>query len=113
MVLHSLLLRSCHPLEVWSRNEKPKVHRSVSQICQRQWPDRYDDEFIERITVYRDKEEKSDVDERETARYGSSIKKRGSRQQIRIYGKHLQESDIPVRRDSISDKEFRVPKELY
>ena len=34
----------------------------------------YDDEFIERITVYNTKEEKSDVDEREKARYGSSIK---------------------------------------
>ena len=33
----------------------------------------YDDEFIDRITVYSAKEEKSDVDERETARYGSSI----------------------------------------
>ncbi len=33
----------------------------------------YDDEFIDRITVYSDKEEKSDVDEREDARYGSSV----------------------------------------
>ena len=34
----------------------------------------YDDNFIDRITVYRAKEEKSDVDERETARYGCSIR---------------------------------------
>lgn len=34
----------------------------------------YDDEFIERIMVYSDKEEKSDVDERETARYSSLVK---------------------------------------
>jgi len=34
----------------------------------------YDDEFIDRITVYSDKEKKSDVDEREDARYGSSVK---------------------------------------
>jgi len=33
----------------------------------------YDDEFIDRITVYSDKEEKSDVDKREDARYGSSV----------------------------------------
>ena len=33
----------------------------------------YDDEFIKRIMVYREKEEKSDVDEREKARYSSSI----------------------------------------
>lgn len=34
----------------------------------------YSDEFIERITVYRKKEEKSDVDRRESARYGAGIK---------------------------------------
>ncbi|GEM_PF-883421 len=34
----------------------------------------YDDEFIERITVYREKEETSDVDRREAARYGANIK---------------------------------------
>jgi len=34
----------------------------------------YDDEFIERITVYREKEEESDVDRRESARYGALIK---------------------------------------
>ncbi len=33
----------------------------------------YDGEFIDRITVYSAKEKKSDVDERETARYSSSI----------------------------------------
>lgn len=34
----------------------------------------YDSEFIERITVHREKEAKSDVDKREFARYGSKIK---------------------------------------
>lgn len=34
----------------------------------------YDDEFIDRITVYSSKEEKSDVDERENSRYGSEMK---------------------------------------
>jgi len=33
----------------------------------------YDDEFIERIIVHQGKDEKSDVDEREKARYSSSI----------------------------------------
>src|SRR3989344_5339609 len=33
----------------------------------------YDDEFIDRITVYTEKKEESDVDEREKSRYGSSI----------------------------------------
>ena len=34
----------------------------------------YDDEFIDRIIVYKEKDEKSDVDERENARYSSLIK---------------------------------------
>lgn len=34
----------------------------------------YDGEFIERITVYSSKENKSDVDERENSRYGSGMK---------------------------------------
>jgi hypothetical protein len=34
----------------------------------------YDDEFINRITVYKEKEKKSNVDEREIARYSSQIK---------------------------------------
>jgi len=32
----------------------------------------YDDEFIDRITVYSEKKEKTDVDLREEARYGAS-----------------------------------------
>jgi len=34
----------------------------------------YENEFIERITVYSSKDEKSDVDERENSRYGSEMK---------------------------------------
>lgn len=34
----------------------------------------YDSEFIDRITVHREKEETSDVDKRELARYGALIK---------------------------------------
>jgi len=33
----------------------------------------YDDEFIRRITVYKEKEEKSDVDEREKSRYSPLV----------------------------------------
>jgi len=33
-----------------------------------------DDDFIDRITVYKEKESKSDVDEREEARYGTYVK---------------------------------------
>ncbi|MEK7106318.1 MAG: hypothetical protein AAB895_03090, partial [Patescibacteria group bacterium] len=34
----------------------------------------YDDKFIERIMVYKEKDRKSAVDEREEARYGSEMK---------------------------------------
>lgn len=73
----------------------------------------YDAEFIDRITVYRDKEEKSDVDERESARYSSSIKSK------EIESKYTYMTDICKKAISqceeivFSDKEFKVPKELY
>jgi len=73
----------------------------------------YDDEFIDRITVYRAKEEKSDVDERETARYSSSI----TSKEIEV--KYNYTTDVCKKAISqaeeivFSDKEFKVPKELY
>ncbi len=73
----------------------------------------YDDDFIDRITVYREKAEKSDVDEREQARYGSSIKSQ------EIMGKYKYMTDICKKAISqceetvFSNKEFSIPKELY
>ena len=73
----------------------------------------YDNEFIDRITVYRDKEEKSDVDERETARYSSAIKSE------EVSSKYWYMTDICKKSISqceeiiFSDKQFEVPKELY
>ena len=73
----------------------------------------YDDEFIDRITVYREKEEKSDVDERETARYGSSVRSE------EVAGKYEHMNTICKKaiaqcEDIIfSNKEFKIPKELY
>lgn len=73
----------------------------------------YDDEFIDRITVYRDKEERSDVDERETARYGSSIKSE------EVAGKYEHMTTLCRKALSqceeiiFSDKKFEVPRELY
>lgn len=74
---------------------------------------KYDDEFIDRITVYKDKEETSDVDEREKARYGSSI---GSEEIEQKY-KHM--TDVCKRAIAqceeivFSDKQFKVPEELH
>ena len=73
----------------------------------------YDDEFIDRITVYRDKEEKSDVDERETARYSSAIKSE------EVSSKYEYMTDVCKKAISqceeivFSGKEFEIPKELY
>ncbi len=73
----------------------------------------YEDEFIDRIMVYSDKEEISDVDEREKARYSSSIKSKD------IEVKYESMNDICKRAISqaeeivFSDKEFVVLKELF
>lgn len=72
----------------------------------------YDDEFIDRIMVYKDKEEKTDVDEREDARYGSAV------QSEEIIGKYEFMMDVCRRCISaceeivFSEKKFEVPKEL-
>ena len=72
----------------------------------------YDDKFIDRIMVYKEKEEKTDVDEREDARYGSAV------QSEEIIGKYEFMMDVCRRCISaceeivFSDKKFEVPKEL-
>ncbi len=73
----------------------------------------YADEFIERIMVHKDKEEETDVDEREKARYGSSV------QSEEIIGKYEFMMDVCKRCISaceeivFSEKKFEVPKELW
>jgi len=72
----------------------------------------YDGKFIDRIMVYKEKEEKTDVDEREDARYGSAV------QSEEIIGKYEFMMDVCRRCISaceeivFSDKKFEVPKEL-
>jgi hypothetical protein len=72
----------------------------------------YADEFIDRITVYSEKEEKTDVDLREEARYGALVHSQG------IIEKYDFMMDVCKRcisqaEDIIySDKEFKVPEEL-
>jgi len=73
----------------------------------------YDNEFIDRITVYSSKEKKSDVDERENSRYGSGMKSK------EIEGKYNYMTNLCKKAISqaeeivFSDKEFKVPKEIY
>ncbi len=73
----------------------------------------YDSEFIKRITVYSEKEEKSEVDEREESRYSSAIKIEKVRERYgemtNLCKKAISQSEEIV----FSDKEFKVPEGLY
>ncbi|MEK6823738.1 MAG: hypothetical protein AABY06_01770 [Nanoarchaeota archaeon] len=73
----------------------------------------YDDEFIDRIMVYRDKEELSDVDEREKARYSSSIKSKEIEakynEMVNLCKKAISQAEEIV----FSNEDFNVPKELF
>ena len=73
----------------------------------------YDDEFIDRIMVYRDKEEKSDVDEREKARYGSSITSKEIEVKYKDTINVCKRAIFQAEEIVFSEREFRVPKELY
>jgi uncharacterized protein (UPF0332 family) len=72
----------------------------------------FDDEFIERITVYSDKNTKTAVDEREEGRYGASVESE------EIIGKYDMMMDVCKKCISQSEdivysrEEFEVPKEL-
>ena len=72
----------------------------------------YDDEFIDRIMVYKEKGVTPDVDERENARYGSSV------QSEDIIQKYDFMTDVCKRCISqcedlvFSDKQYQVPKEF-
>ena len=72
----------------------------------------YDDEFIDRITVHSEKEERTDVDQREDARYGASVR---SEEIMQKYGFMM---DVCKRCISqaeeivFSDKKLEIPKEL-
>jgi hypothetical protein len=72
----------------------------------------YDDDFIERITVYPEKEHMTDVDKKEEARYGPAI-------QIKeVHNKYDEMMTLCRRAISqgqdivLSNKKYEVPKEL-
>jgi len=73
----------------------------------------YDDEFIDRITVYREKEQTSDVDEREKARYGSSIKSQEIEQKYSFMTKVCQRAIAQCEEIVFSEQLFKIPEELY
>ena len=73
----------------------------------------YDEEFVKRITVYSEKNEKSEVDEREESRYSSAIKidKISERyeEMTLLCKKAISQCEEIV----FSNKQFVVPKELF
>jgi len=72
----------------------------------------YDDEFIDRITVYSTKEEKTNVDEREDARYGSSISSQAILEKYNLMMDVCKRCISQCEEEIFSDKKFNIPGEL-
>lgn len=72
----------------------------------------YDDGFIERIMVYKEKEEETDVDEREKARYGSSVQSEEIMQKYEFMMDVCRRCISACEEIIFSDQEFEIPKEL-
>ena len=72
----------------------------------------YDDEFIERITVHKEKDEVSDVDKRESARYSSSVKSREIESQYEHMNNVCKKAIDECEEIVYSKNRFEIPKEL-
>ena len=72
----------------------------------------YDDEFIKRIMVYKEKDKKTAVDEREEARYGPKIKIEKVEERyddtIKLCKEAISQAEVIV----FSDKPLKIPNEL-
>lgn len=73
----------------------------------------YDEDFIDRIMVYRNKEELSDVDEREKARYSSSIKSKEIEAKYNEMNNICKKAISQAEEIVFSKEDFKVPKELF
>ncbi|HIH11759.1 TPA: hypothetical protein HA241_06220 [Candidatus Woesearchaeota archaeon] len=72
----------------------------------------YDDEFIDRIMVYKEKEEETDVDEREKARYGSAVQSEEIMQKYEFMMGVCKRCISACEEIVFSGQKFEVPKEL-
>lgn len=72
----------------------------------------YDDEFIQRITAYKEKEQTSDVDEREKARYGSSTKSEEIEQKYEFMTAACKKAISQCEEIVYSQKELKIPEEI-
>lgn len=73
----------------------------------------YDNEFIERITVYRGKEERTDVDERESARYSSSITSKEIENKYENMNEVCKKAISQAKDIVFSNKELKIPEEVH
>jgi len=73
----------------------------------------YDEEFIDRIMVYRKKEEKSDVDEREEARYSFAIKIERVEERYDEMMDLCKKAISQCEEIAFSDKRLKIPEELF
>ncbi|MDO8460596.1 MAG: hypothetical protein Q7S74_05780 [Nanoarchaeota archaeon] len=71
-----------------------------------------DQNFIERITVHKEKSEESDVDKREEARYGSSIKSEEIESQYELMNDFCKRCINQTEEIVYSDRKFKIPEEL-
>lgn len=71
-----------------------------------------DDGFINRITVYKEKERSSDVDEREKARYSSSLKSEEVSSQYNSMTYICKKAIAECEEIIFSNKQFKIPEEL-
>ena len=72
----------------------------------------YSDEFIDRITVHSGKKEKSNVDERESARYSSSIKSEEVESQFEKMNETCKKAIEESKEIVYSNKKYQVPEEI-
>ncbi len=72
----------------------------------------YDKEFIDRIKVYKKKGEESDVDKREEARYGSSVKSKEAEAQYNIMMNICKKAISQAEEIIYSNEKLEIPKEL-
>ena len=72
----------------------------------------YDDEFIDRIIVHTKKGEESDVDRREEARYGPSLKVENVALEYSSMNSLCKKAIEQCEEIVYSTREFKIPKEL-
>lgn len=112
MVLHIVLLRTSNIIKIQSRKQKQRCTALFLRYLKDNKLIEYEDEFIDRITVYSDKEEKSDVDQREEARYGSAVKSEEVMHKYNLMTEVCKRAINQCEDIVYSQKQYKIPKEF-